>query len=115
MDSDESSSGTPPGSLGRQIIESGKVVGQSGGPSGVSGQDEEEDLTFKMESILFLGTFTVEENEKVIPTMETGAFANLVDVFSKDPYIHATQTSRFNSNALEALWTAIQLGLIIRL
>lgn len=108
MDSDESYLGTPrallednslnlAGSLGNWVV--GRVWGQ----------DEEKDSAFKIESILLSRTFTVEKNEKVILTIETEAFANLVDVFSKDPYIYVTQTSRFNSGAFKALWAAIQL------
>lgn len=69
----------------------------------MGGGNDEEDSGFERENILSTRTFTVEESEKFILTMEAGAFAHFVDIFSKIPYIHVTQTIRFDGRALEAL------------
>lgn len=107
--SDESSSGTPLGSPQRQISQFSGSGGLSVGREGEGMQNEEEDPAFEVENIICLGTFVIGEHEKIILTMEAGVFAKLVDMFRRDPYIHVTQTSRFNNGSLEALWATIQL------
>lgn len=62
--SDESSSNTSSGSPRRQTGRPSQIVGRSTGPLVVGGNDEEEDPSFKVESVPSTGTFTVEESEK---------------------------------------------------
>lgn len=110
--SSRTSSGSPRDQVGQgegTIVAFTEHEGGAQGDQGDGAQVEDNDPAFEDEPLHAVNTFVVENHKKAVSTVDANAMVGLVEVFRKAPYVHITQTSKYDGRSLENLWGAIQL------